>query len=48
MEAFDSITNKSNDHQFLYEMLQKTMKSKDAEEGLKAFREKRKPKWLND
>lgn len=48
MEAFDSITNKSNDHEFLYEMLQKTIKSKDAEEGLRAFREKRKPKWLND
>ena len=35
-------------HRFLKDMLMKTMQTKDAEEGLKAFYEKRKPSWTGE
>lgn len=46
--AYDEIQPKGATHQYLYEMLQKTIQSKDGKEGLKAFREKRKPVWTGE
>jgi len=48
MEAYDNILNTSNDHEYLYQMLQKAIQSEDAKEGLNAFKEKRTPNWTND
>ena len=45
LEAFDHIQPKGSQHQYLYDMLQETLASQDGVEGLKAFREKRKPQW---
>jgi len=46
--AYDEIQPKGATHKYLYEMLQKTIQSKDGIEGLKAFREKRKPVWTGE
>jgi enoyl-CoA hydratase/carnithine racemase len=35
-------------HQYLRGMLMKTVQTKDAQEGIMAFREKREPKWSNE
>lgn len=43
--AYDNIQPKGITHKYLFEMLQKTIQSKDGQEGLKAFREKRPPVW---
>ncbi len=45
LEAFEKITTKNGEHQYLMEMLQKTIMSEDAQEGIKAFKEKRTPVW---
>lgn len=46
--AFDHIQSKTEDHQYLYHILMKTIQTKDGQEGLKAFREKRKPNWTGE
>ena len=46
--AYDHIQPKEATHKYLHEMLMKTMQSKDGQEGLKAFREKRKPVWTGE
>ena len=45
IEAYNYITNKPDQHQYLLEMLNKAIKSNDAKEGISAFKEKRKPNW---
>ena len=45
LQAFEKITKNNGEHQYLMEMLQKTIMSEDAQEGIKAFKEKRKPEW---
>lgn len=45
MEAFDHILASESEHAYLLEMLMKTIMSKDGQEGLLAFREKRPPVW---
>lgn len=45
LEAYGHITNQSNQHEYLLEMLNKVIKSNDANEGFNAFKEKRKPHW---
>ncbi len=46
--AYDHILPAASEHKYLYDMLQKTVSSKDGIEGLKAFREKRKPQWTGE
>lgn len=46
LEAYDTVYPADEAHQYLMEMLQKTIFSEDGQEGLKAFREKRKPNWV--
>jgi len=43
--AFDHITKNNEEHHYLMSLFLKTIGSKDGQEGLKAFREKRKPVW---
>lgn len=45
LEALDHIHEKASQHQYLMQMLQKTVLSQDGQEGLRAFREKRSPVW---
>ncbi|MEW7289239.1 enoyl-CoA hydratase-related protein [Aquimarina sp. 2304DJ70-9] len=48
LEALDTINEQSSKHQYLMEMLQKTVGSKDGQEGLLAFRQKRQPVWTGE
>ena len=48
LEAYDKIQPSAAEHKYLFEMLQKTLASKDGREGLTAFREKRKPNWVGE
>jgi len=48
LEAYDHIQPSGEDHKYLHAMLQKAIMSKDGIEGLKAFREKRKPVWTGE
>ena len=48
LEAVDYISEKESQHAYLMQMLQKTIMSKDAQEGMLAFREKRKPNWSDE
>ncbi|MEN9302471.1 MAG: hypothetical protein RL264_900 [Bacteroidota bacterium] len=48
LEAYRKITNKEGEHNYLMQMLQKTAISKDGQEGMLAFREKRKPVWKGE
>ena len=48
LEAFDKIHSSATQHKYLYEMLMKTIGTMDGQEGLKAFREKRKPNWTGE
>lgn len=48
LEAFDQIRPSSTEHEYLYNMLMKTISTKDGQEGLQAFREKRKPNWIGE
>ncbi|MEM1121816.1 MAG: enoyl-CoA hydratase-related protein [Bacteroidota bacterium] len=45
LQAYDHIQPSAAEHKYLYDMLQKTIQTKDGQEGLRAFREKRKPNW---
>ena len=48
LEAYDHIQPSEAEHKYLYDMLQKTIQTKDGIEGLQAFREKRKPSWTGE
>ena len=45
LQAYDHIQPAAAEHKYLREMLMKTIATPDGQEGLKAFREKRKPAW---
>lgn len=45
LEAVDKIYNSETNHEYLSQLLEKSSNSNDAKEGIKAFLEKRKPKW---
>lgn len=45
LEALDHLQPQADSHSYLLGMLMKAIRSKDGQEGLAAFREKRKPKW---
>lgn len=48
LEAYDKIQPQAAEHKYLYDMLQKTINTRDGIEGLSAFREKRQPKWTGE
>ena len=48
LQAFDVTQSATANHKYLSEMLMKTIKSADGQEGLKAFREKRQPNWSGE
>ena len=48
LEALDHITEKESEQEYLMAMLQKTVATQDGQEGLMAFREKRKPNWTGN
>ena len=50
LEAYQHIRTEDTkaQHQYLCGMLMKTVQTKDAQEGIMAFREKREPKWSNE
>ncbi len=48
LESYDHIQPSASEHKYLFEMLQKTISTQDGQEGLKAFREKRKPGWTGE
>lgn len=48
LESYDKIQPSAAEHKYLYDMLNKTISTKDGQEGLKAFREKRKPNWTGE
>lgn len=48
LEAYDHIQPSAAEHKYLFDMLQKTIGSKDGMEGLRAFREKRLPQWTGE
>ena len=48
LESYDHIQPSAAEHQYLFDMLQKTINTKDGQEGLKAFREKRTPNWTGE
>ena len=45
LEAADKINSSESNNEYLYNMLEKVKSSSDAKEGIKAFKEKRKPNW---
>lgn len=50
LEAFDNIrqSGTKEQHQYLKEMLMKTLQTKDAQEGIIAFKQKREPAWTGE
>lgn len=48
LEALDHITVQDSRHDYLMQMLQKTIASKDGQEGMMAFKEKRTPVWTGE
>ena len=48
LESYDHIQPAAAEQKYLYDMLQKTIGSKDGQEGLAAFREKRSPNWTGE
>ena len=48
LAAFDHIQPSAAEHKYLSEMLMKTIQTPDAREGIKAFKEKRKPVWTGE
>ncbi len=48
LQALHQMNPAKKQHQYLMQMLQKAVGSKDGQEGLLAFKEKRKPVWLGE
>ena len=48
LEAYDKIQPTAAEHKYLFDILMQTIQTKDGQEGLKAFREKRKPVWTGE
>lgn len=48
LASYDHIQPSAAEHQYLMNMLMKTIGSKDGQEGLRAFREKRKAVWTGE
>ncbi len=48
LEAYEKLQATDGEHKYLMEMLMKTFATKDGQEGLKAFREKRAAKWTGE
>ena len=48
LSAYNHIRPAHSEHEYLNEMLQKTILTQDGQEGLKAFREKRRPVWIGE
>ncbi len=48
IKAFNYISNQNKNQKYLQKMLKELIKTKDANEGIKAFIEKRKPNWENN
>ena len=48
LEAYESIKQENNKDEYLMQMLQRTIMTKDAMEGIKAFKEKRKAIWKGE
>jgi enoyl-CoA hydratase/carnithine racemase len=48
LEAYAQIQPSAAEHKYLFDMLMKTIATKDGQEGLKAFREKRQPQWRGE
>lgn len=48
LESYDQIQPSAAEHKYLSDMLMKTIGTKDGQEGLRAFREKRKPEWTGE
>ena len=48
LEALDHIRPTASEHAYLSNMLMQTIQTKDGQEGLKAFREKRPPVWTGE
>ncbi len=48
LEAYDHIQSNLSEQKYLYNMLKKAIASKDGQEGLKAFKEKRMPVWTGN
>lgn len=48
LEAYAHIRPSQSEHEYLVNMLMKAIGSKDGQEGLRAFREKRKPNWVGE
>jgi enoyl-CoA hydratase/carnithine racemase len=50
LEAYNTMQSKQGSelHNYMFEMLGKTLETKDAQEGLKAFMEKRSPVWTGE
>lgn len=48
LEAFEKISRKEGEHAYLQGMLMKIIGTRDAREGIAAFREKREPQWTGE
>ncbi len=48
LQAYDHIQPAAAEHKYLFDMLQQTIMTKDGQEGLKAFREKRAAEWVGE
>jgi enoyl-CoA hydratase/carnithine racemase len=48
LEAYDKIQPSAAEHKYLHDMLMMTIGTQDGQEGLRAFREKRKPQWKGE
>jgi enoyl-CoA hydratase/carnithine racemase len=50
LEAYSHIRGEEakKNHQYLIGMLMRTVQTKDAQEGILAFKEKRQPKWMGE